>query len=158
VQERPVDLRILLPAVADQDERQVGIGLEDLADSERLVLQLLPAGEAEVPVAEEERPCGQLLRGEEVGDDLVQIPWALGDIEDRVMLVPAAVAERALERSDPGERKAGARVLQQHEPGGAHQPGDLRLEHGVVHVADHAEARACRRNEHLRRSGGSSGS
>src|ERR1051326_6019935 len=99
-----VDLRILLTAVADEDERQCGICRENLTDLRALVLAGAHQIARNVPVAKEHWPDRNLLRVEEVGDDVVEIPRAARDVEDRIRFVAASAAlESAVERRDPRE-------------------------------------------------------
>ena len=107
-------------------------------------------GEAEIPVAQQQRAGGNLLRLEEAADDVVEVPGTAGDVEDRVARAPRAVAQRAIEGRDSREGQPGARVLQEHHARGPEEAGDLRLEHGVVHVADDAVVGRGRRQENRR--------
>ncbi len=79
----------------------------------------------------------------------MQVPWAGGDVEDRVHPGGEVLVElrRALERR-PRERRPGQGLLD--HPADALHAG---LEDGVVDVGDHAEARLRPRDAHLERRG-----
>src|SRR5205085_8416674 len=112
----------------------------DFSDLRELVLTRAHHFRSDVPVAEEHWADRNLLRVEKVGDNIVEIPRAARDVEDRIRVAAARSAlERSIERGDPRKWQAGARILEEHEPRGANEARDLRLEHGVVHVADDAE-------------------
>jgi hypothetical protein len=106
---------------------------------------------------------GNLLRLEELGDHVVQVPRAARDVEDRIARARfrcracAACFERAVERSHARKRKSRASILQQHQLRGAQEVGHLGLQHGVIHVADDAELCARWRREDRRHGHGALG-
>src|SRR5690348_17860602 len=99
-----------------------------------------------VPVAQQHRTRGNPLRFEKTVDDIIEIPRTARDVEDWVRLSASCAAlERAVERRHAGEWQSGQRILEQYHACRAEEARDLRLEHGVVHVAHHAEGRRGRR-------------
>lgn len=73
---------------------------------------------------------------------------ATGDVEDGVPRPTGTpLCQSAIERRHPGKRQPGARVLQKNCPRRADEISDVRLEDGVVHVADNAVRRGSRRRE-----------
>src|SRR5690606_25448148 len=83
-----VNFRVFLAAVADEQEGQVCVEIENPANGAQLVIamlggqQLLPA---DSPVAQEQhRPQGDVLVFKEIAQQVVNVPGTAGDEEQRV--------------------------------------------------------------------------
>src|SRR5207237_2563627 len=97
-----VYLGIVLAAVADEEERKLRIGVQDLADRSFLV----PALHAKAEVAKKKWPFGEPLHLQVLRERHVQVPRALPDIEERVY----APGHRLVEGGDALEGLSRARV------------------------------------------------
>ncbi len=133
-----VDFRVLLAAVADQHELQVGEALEDLFDHAVLV-PAVPAEQVHAPVAQEQRAQRNAAVVEELPQQVEEVPGAAGHVEDRVAGL-AVAGQGAVQGAHAGERQAGAGVAGQDGAEHARHAGHVRLDDRVVQVADHAEA------------------
>jgi len=132
-----IELRVLLPAVADQHERKSRIGRQDVLDGVLLVV-MASAQQMEPVVPEQEGTVRQLLQVEEFAEDGVKIPGALRHIEEWIH----AGVQRAVERPDALEGLARMRIGKRHGKEHARLADDICLDDGVVDIADHAELRA----------------
>src|SRR5205823_497851 len=102
-----VDLGIMLAGVADEDERKRRVKIEDLAN-ERLFVTSETLGperrKSDVPVTERDWAVGNALHLEKLGDDVVNVPGAARDVEDRVETLAVAPAlEGLIKRGDAGK-------------------------------------------------------
>src|SRR6185436_3907252 len=74
-----VDLRISLSAVADEDEAEVRVGVEDRPDAAELVLDARPLEQlapVDAEVAQEERPRRDRVELHELHEQVVEVPRA----------------------------------------------------------------------------------
>ena len=71
-----VDLRVALPAVAQQVAPEVGIGAQDRVDRRALValVRLADAVRGDAQVAQEHRPTGHVVAREQPGQEVVEVP------------------------------------------------------------------------------------
>ena len=95
---------------------------------------------AQAPVAQEQRAAGDAVHVQEVLQQVVEVPGAVGDVEHRVVgLAVAAPLERLVEPGHALERQPGVGVVEQGQLGHLPQAGGVGVQHGVVQVADHRE-------------------
>src|SRR5215216_3137737 len=132
-----VDLRVALAAVADQHHLEGRVGVEQGLDRGQLV-GLAGLEGAQAPVAQQQRPAGDAVHVQEVLQQVVQVPGAVGDVEHRVVgLAVAAALERLVEPGHALEGQPGVGVVEQGQLGHLPQAGGVGVQHGVVQVADH---------------------
>jgi hypothetical protein len=147
-----VDLRIVLAAVADQDEGQVVVQRQHVADQVELVVlgalgQRVLQGQA--PLAQEQKgPDRDAVQVEEGVQHLVDAPGPARDVEHRVALAARdAVMQRAQEGAHARKGHPAFGRLHEQAPEHDGRVGDARDHHGVVDVADHDEAAVVRWDE-----------
>ena len=93
---------------------------------------------ARAPVAQQQRAAGDAVHVEEVLQQVVEVPGAVGDVEHRVVgLAVAAALEGLVEPGHALERQPGVGVVEQGQLGHLPQAGGVGVQHGVVEVADH---------------------
>lgn len=97
-----VHLRVALPGVADEDERQLRVQGEDLLDPAVLGGAALATAEE---VAQQQRPEREVPVLEERAQEGVQVPRTGGDVEERAGIGPDA-REVAIELGGARERRA----------------------------------------------------
>src|SRR4051794_31758404 len=95
----PVDLRVMLAAVADQDERQVGVQRQHVADQLTFVILGLARKwplPGEAPFAQEQDGTDRdAMQGEEGIEDVVDPPWRTRDVEHGIALVAGRAGMKA---------------------------------------------------------------
>ncbi len=76
-----VDLRVLLPGIPEQHERQPRVQLQNLVDPAVL---LLAAGRRAEKVTQEHWARREVVVAQERDQERVQVPWARRDVEEGV--------------------------------------------------------------------------
>src|SRR4028118_2125293 len=136
-----VDLRVLFPRVPDQNERQVRVRRQQRADDAELVVVVL----AEIrgaPVLQEQRARGQAVYVQEVLEQVVDVPGAARDVEDRVLQAFLGTPSQGLvEGRYTGKRQPRVGVVAHYDPGHLHDVRGAGVDDRVVEVADHGEPR-----------------
>ena len=141
-----VDLGVLLPGVADQNERQLGVQVEDLPDAAGL---LLAAGGGAEQVAQQHRAHRESAVPQKRHQEGVQVPGARGDVKDRIHPGrEVAVQVRCTRERRPREGGAGER-LADHPT----DPLDAGLKDRVVDVGEDPETCVRSWDPHLDRRG-----
>ena len=128
-----VDRGVVLAGVAEEDEGQVRVEVEDLPDAVVLLLATPPGAEQ---VAQQDGTEREAAVTEEADQERVQVPRARRDVEDRVHVGGEVLVE--LDR--PGERRAGERGAGEGLDDHPHHPLDAGLEDRVVDIRDDPEA------------------
>src|SRR5215210_8990553 len=134
-----VDLRVLLPRVADQDEREILVGAEEATDHPHLVVPVLPEN-TQAPVFEKQRPGRNAVHIEEVYEHVVDVPGAAGDVEDRVGgSFVCAQLQGSIEGGHTLERQTRVGDVEDNYQRNLHYFGRAGVDHRIVEVADHTE-------------------
>ena len=139
-----VHFRVVLAAVADQDERQLLVERQHALDQHRLVVlgadrQRPLQGHA--PFAQEQhRPVGNVVEAEELHQHVVNAPGAPRHVQHGAAALAAfAVEQRPVER---GHARKGGAVAGLGDKQLVHHgqlAGDAGVDHRVVDVADHRQ-------------------
>src|SRR5918998_659674 len=136
-----VDLRVLFPRVPDQNERQVRVRRQQRADDAELVVVVLAEGSG-APVFQEQRARGQAVDVQKVLEQVVDVPGAARDVEDRVLQAFLGTPSQGLvEGRYTGKRQPRVGVVAHDDPGHLHHVRGAGVDDRVVEVANHGELR-----------------
>src|SRR5687767_5616036 len=110
-----VNVRVALAAVADQNEGQIGVGVQDLFDRAGFEIQWRLLSNAKI--TQEQRSSRQLVPIHECDQKVVEIPGTLRNIEKRVLCAArSANRKRLIELGSALERQARIRIAYERYP------------------------------------------
>ena len=99
--------------------------------------------EADVPIAQEDRPARNLSQFHERGDQAVDVPRTARHIEDGILLgARRAIAERLVEGGHARKGQTRVGIAEHESTRRLEKIGDARLDDRVIEIADHTELRA----------------